>query len=178
MKKALFAITCALALLSTSCKKISKLTKFDINYSSETTIEAGVATLIPFDVNTPDVETQSEDQFAGHNTGKNLIQSITLKQLKISIISPEEQNFDFLKNIEVYISAEGQEEVKAAWKNDMADAAAKEIVLDISTADLKPYLMSNKYKLRLKTTTDKVLNKDVQIKIANTFLVDANVLGL
>ncbi|MFT3749568.1 MAG: hypothetical protein QM768_14675 [Agriterribacter sp.] len=149
-----------------------------MKYNCETTIQAGVATLVPFDINTPDVETQSEDQFAGHNTAKNLIETITLKEMKITIINPGDQNFDFLKSIEVYISTDGQEEVKAAWKNDMADAGVKEIVLDRSSANLKPYLMSNKYKLRLKTTTDKVLNKDVTVKISNTFRVDANILGM
>jgi len=167
-----------IALSSTSCKKIAELTKFDIKYNSETTIEAGVATLSPFSITTPEVETQSEGQFEGHNTAKNLIQAITLKELKISIVSPEEQNFDFLKDIEVYISTDEQEEVKIAWKNDIAEAAAKEIILDLSKSDLKPYIMSEKYKLRLKTTTDKILNKDVKIKIANVFRVDANILGL
>ncbi|MBX2924058.1 MAG: hypothetical protein KF746_17800 [Chitinophagaceae bacterium] len=178
MKSIFYAVTGALVLLSISCKKVSELTKFDIKYNSETTIEAGIAAFIPFDINTPDIETQSEDQFKGHNTARDLVQSITLKELKISIISPEEQNFDFLKSIEIYISADEQEEVKIAWKNDMPDAGAKAIVLDRSNADLKPYLVSETYRLRLKTTTDKVLNKDVKIKIASIFRVDANILGL
>lgn len=178
MKNISYAIMGIMILLSTSCKKISELTKFDLRYNNETTIEAGVGTLLPFDINTPDIPTQTEDEFKGHNTGKNLVQSIKLKELKISIVSPADQNFDFLKSIEVYISASGQQEIKAAWKTDMSDAGVKEIVLDCSTADLKPYVMSDTYKLRLKNTTDKVLNQDVNIKIASVFTVDANVLGL
>ncbi|MFT4019441.1 MAG: hypothetical protein QM668_20925 [Agriterribacter sp.] len=178
MKLVFYAIGCTFALWSISCKKISELTKFDMKYNCETTIQAGVATLIPFDINTPDVETQSEDQFEGHNTAKNLIETITLKEMKITITNPEDQSFDFLKSIEVYISADSQEELKAAWKNNMPDAGVKEIVLECSNANLKPYLMNDKYKLRLKTTTDKVLNKDVTIRISNTFRVDAKILGL
>lgn len=177
--KPLFCVAiCVATLFSTSCKKISELTKFDLKYNTEGTIQAGLGTLVPFDVNTPDVPTQSQEEFEGHNTGKNLIQAVQLKELKISIITPEDQNFDFLKNVEVYISAEGQQEVKIAWKSDLPDTQAKEIVLDCADTNLKNYIMSDKYKLRLKTTTDKVLNKDVDVKIANTFRVDANVLGL
>lgn len=178
MKVTLYALTGIITLLSVSCKKVSELTKFNLKYSTETTIQAGPGTLIPFDINTPDIETQSQDEFEGHNTGKNLIQSIQLKELKITIVAPEGQDFDFLKSIEVYISAGEQQEVKVAWKNNLPDTQAKEILLDCSDANLKNYLMSDKYKLRLKTTTDKVLNHDVQIRIANIFRVDAKVLGL
>lgn len=178
MKIFLYTLTGILALLSISCKKVSELTKFNLKYNTETTIEAGIGASLPFDIYTPDIPTQTEDEFEGHNTGKNLIQSIQLKQLKLSVISPEDQNFDFLKSIEVYISTGEEPEIKAAWKNELPDAAVREIVLDCSNADLKPYLMSDKYKLRLKTTTDKVLNKDVKINISSTFQVDANVLGL
>lgn len=167
-----------IAVLTISCKKIAELTKFDLKYNTETSIQAGPGTLVPFDINTPDVQTQSQEEFEGHKTGKNLIQSIQLKELKLSIISPEGQNFDFLKSIEVYISTSEQPEVKIAWKNDLPDAAAREITLDCSGADMKPYIMSDKYKLRLKNTTDKVLNKDVQLKISSIFRVDAKVLGL
>lgn len=169
---------CVAALFSASCKKISELTKFDLKYNTGTTIQAGIGALIPFDVNTPDIQTQTQDEFEGHNTGRNLIESVKLKEIKLSVISPEGENFDFLKSIEVYISANGQQEIKAAWKNNLPDAGAKEISLDCPDTNLKNYLMSDKYKLRLKTTTGKVLNHDVQIKIANVFRVDAKVLGL
>lgn len=178
MKKLLPVVLIMIGLSSGSCKKISELTQFDLKYNTEATIEAGVATLLPFDINTPDIPSQTEDEVQGHNTAKNLIQSIKLKELKITITSPEEQNFDFLKNIEIYISAEGAEELKLAWKTDITVTAGKEIVLDNSEADLKPYLLNEKFKLRLKTTTDKVLNNDVQLKIENIFRVDANILGL
>ncbi len=178
MRIFLLAILIVSGLFSGSCKKISELTQFDLKYNTETTIEAGVATLLPFDVNTPDIQSQTEDEFQGHKTAKNLIQSITLKELKISITAPEEQNFDFLKNLEIYISSDGMEELKLAWKTEIPENIGKEIVLDNSDADIKPYLLSEKFRLRLKTTTDKVLNNDVQIKIANIFRVDANILGL
>lgn len=178
MRNSLLAILILIGLSSGSCKKVSELTQFDLTYNTETTIEAGAATLLPFDINTPDIQSQTEDEFQGHNTAKNLIQSITLKELKISITAPEDQNFDFLKSIEIYISSDGMEEQKLAWKTEIPETAGKEIVLDNSEADIKPYLLSEKFRLRIKATTDKVLNNDVQFKIANIFRVDANILGL
>lgn len=161
-----------------SCEKLSKLTQFDLKHNCETTIEAGVATSLPFDIITPEVTTQSESEFKGHNTSANLVQSVKLKQMKLKITSPSNRNFDFLNNIELYLSADGEEEILVSWKHNIADTVGTELLLDAGTEELKSYLVKDKYKLRLKVTTDKVINEDVHVTVSSIFHVDANVLGL
>jgi len=165
-------------LLVSSCKKLKELTQFDLNYNTETTIQAGVATALPFDVFTPDVTTESQSEFAGHNTAANLIQSIKLKKILLTITNPADRKFDFLKSIEIYLSADGEEEVLIAHTYNIAETAGNQLQLDAESNDLKRYLTKDKYKLKLKITTDKVINQDVSVKIASTFRVDANILGL
>lgn len=162
-----------------SCKKLSELTKFKVSYNSECTVEAGVTTFLPFEIKTPEVATESESQYEGNKTARNLIKSVNLDQLQMSIISPEGRNFDFLNEIEVYIAAEGQEEVLLAKKHQIPDDQASPLVLEPqSSVELKKYLMGDAFTLRLKVVTDKVLNQDIKLKIASKFKVDANVLGL
>ncbi len=113
-----------------SCKKLDKLTQFNLTYTSDATISAGLASNLPFDVFTPDVTTQSESEFKGHNTAKNLVQSIKLKKMQLLVTNPADRNLDFLKDIELYLSADGESEVRIAWKYDIPDTAGKEILLE------------------------------------------------
>jgi len=76
------------------------------------------------------------------------------------------------------LSADGEEEILIAKKYDIPESTGNQLQLDAEGSDLKRYLTKDKYKLRLKVTTDKVINQDVSVKIASTFRVDANILGL
>lgn len=178
MKYLSWLLLAASPVLLGSCKKLSNLTKFNVTYTTESTIQAGVATFLPFDVMTPSVTTESSSEFEGHNTAKNLIQSVKLNRLQLTITSPDGRTFDFLKNIEIYISSEGNEEVLLAQKDNIPDTQGAQLELDAGSAELKKYIMSDAFSLRLKVTTDKVINQDIKIKIASTFKIDANVLGL
>jgi hypothetical protein len=161
-----------------SCKKLDKLTQFDLTYTSEATISAGIASNLPFDVFTPDVTTQSESEFKGHNTAKNLVQSIKLKKMQLLVINPADRNLDFLKDIELYISAEGEKEMRIAWKYNIPDTTGKEILLETGLEELKPYLIKEKYRIRLKVTTSKIMNTDITVKLVSTFRVNANIMGI
>ena len=93
-----------------SCKEIDKLTHFYMDYTSNITVESTFFIDIPFDIWTPDIPTNSEETFQNNNTRTDLIEEITLTEMKMNITSPASQSFDFLKSIEIYISAEGIEE--------------------------------------------------------------------
>lgn len=168
----------AASLFLGSCKKLAELTKFNVSYDTECTVDAGVTTFLPFEIRTPDVTTESESQYEGRNTARNLIQSVQLNKLQMTIISPEGRNFDFLNDIEVYISSEGNEEVLLAQKHDIPENQGNPLVLDPASVELKKYLMSDAFTLRLKVVTDKVVNEDIKLKISSTFKVDANIMGL
>ena len=50
--------------------------------------------------------------------------------------------------------------------------------LEIGMEELKPYLLKEKYRIRLKVTTSKIMNTDVTVKLASTFRVNANIMGV
>ncbi len=178
MKRLFLTVIVFTFLFSQSCKEVDKLTQFTISNDSEATIPATLGINLPIDIWTPDIPTNSESEFESNNTAKDLIEHITLKSLKIDITSPESATFDFLKNIEIYISAEGLDEKKIAWLNDIPKTGLRTIDLETSSDDLQEYIKKDKYKLRTKTVTRELISQDTDIKIHAVFWVDAKILGI
>jgi hypothetical protein len=166
-----------LLIFSTACKKVDKLTQFHIEYNESVTIPSSMGIDLPFDVFTPDVQTNSESTFEVNDTRKDLIEEILLTQLDLSLSSPSSSDFSFLKSIEIYISASGLSEIKIAWKEDIPNNVGKYIELETSTKDLKDYIKKDEFKLRLNTITDELLASDHEIDIHTDFYVDAKILG-
>jgi len=175
-KKSIFVI-CLFALI-TSCDKLDELTKFDMEYSQRATIPSSAGIDLPFDVFTPEIETNSESTFEVNDTRKDLIEEIKLTELEMVIISPDGADFSFLNSIEVYISADGLEEIKIAYLEEVADDAGSVITLDTSDTDLKEYIKSDEFSLRLNTVTDELMSTDHELEVNSTFFVDAKILGL
>ncbi len=176
MKRAIILILTVFSL--SQCDQLDNLTKFDVDYNTSITIESTFGTDVPFDVATPEVTTNSESEFEMNDTRTNLIEEITLKQLTMQITSPSDGNFDFLNDIEVYMSADGLDEIKVAWKNNIPETIGNVLELETSDADLQEYIKKDAFQLRVKTTTDKLLSQDQDIDIQSVFHVDAKILGI
>lgn len=107
-----------------------------------------------------------------------MIDKIALKSIKLSITTPESGNFDFLKSIEVYLKADGLDPVMIASKTSIPDGLGKVLELETSGADIKEFIKKDKFKLDVKTVTDKLITQDHELKINAVFFVDAKILGL
>jgi hypothetical protein len=161
-----------------SCDKLDELTKFDIEYSQRATIPSSTGVDLPFDVFTPETETNSESEFEINDTRKDLIEEIKLTQLELVIISPDGADFSFLESISVFISADGLDEIQIASLAEVSDNTGTRLNLDTSDIDLKDYIKSDKFGLRLNTVTDELLSTDHELEVNSTFFVDAKILGL
>jgi hypothetical protein len=149
-----------------------------MEYTSNTTIPATFGVDIPINIWTPNIPTNSEQEFESNNTAKNLIEEIVLTELTLSILSPSNASFDFLKSIEIFISADGEAEKKVAWMDDIPKTSLKTIFLLTTSDDLKAYIKADKYKLNTKTVTRQLISQDTELEITNSFFVDAKILGL
>lgn len=173
-----FVLVFTLLFALSSCDKVDELTKFNLTYKSSVTIPSTTGIDLPFDVLTPDMETNSESEFEVNDTRKDLIEEIKLTELTLKIVSPENADFSFLESLEVYISAEGLDEIKIASK-EMVDPDAGNILdVDVLDVDLKEYIKKDKFNLRLNTVTDEAITADHQIEVNSTFFVDAKILGI
>ena len=177
MFKKYISFICLLVLFN-ACDKIDELTKFDMEYSQRATIPSSTGINLPFDVFTPEMETNSESTFAVNDTRKDLIEEIKLTDLELVMISPEEADFSFLNSIEVYISADGLEEILIANLDEVPEDAGNVITLDTSDTDLKEYIKKDEFSLRLNTVTDELMSTDHELEVNSTFFVDAKILGL
>tara|TARA_R110000737_G_scaffold163665_1_gene191265 strand:- start:4026 stop:4559 length:534 start_codon:yes stop_codon:yes gene_type:complete len=177
MFKKYISFICLLVLF-TACDIIDELTKFDMEYSQRATIPSSTGINLPFDVFTPEMETNSESTFAVNDTRKDLIEEIKLTDLELVMISPEEADFSFLNSIEVYISADGLEEILIANLDEVPEDAGNVITLDTSDTDLKEYIKKDEFSLRLNTVTDELMSTDHELEVNSTFFVDAKILGL
>ena len=177
MKKDLLLVFMTFALLS-SCSIIDELTKFDLDYQTNYSVASTTIINTPFNFFTPDVTTQSESSFENNNTNKDLVESIKLKNIKLTIDTPEDGNFNFLKEIHVYINAEGVEELEIANIFGLEDTNSNMLELDILGQELKAFIKEDSFKLRIETVTDQTISETHDITIDTKFRVDAKILGV
>lgn len=175
--KFLGIISLIILIANTGCKKIDKLTHFNMEYTETFTIPSSTGVNLPFNIASPDVETNSTSEFEINDTRKDLIEEIQLTQLDLSITSPSNGDFSFLKSAEIYISADGLSEAKIAYINSVPSSAGKNLSLETTKADLQEYIKKDKFDLRLKVVTDEIITSDYQVETHAVFYVDAKILG-
>lgn len=177
MKKNLLVLCFAFALLF-SCNVVDDLTKFDLDYQTNYSIPPSTLINSPFNLFTPDVTTESESSFENNDTRKDLIESIKLKTIKLTIDSPESGNFNFLKEVHVYIDADDIEEVEIANIYDLENTNSNTLNLEVNDQELKEYIKKDRFNLRIQTITDETISETYDIIIDTKFRVDAEILGV
>lgn len=177
MKSLVSFVLCTIIFFS-SCETLKDLTRFELDFNTSTTIPASTGINLPFNVFTPDIENNSESDFAANKTSKDLVEQVKLKTLKLTVQSPSNGDFGFLKSINVYLAADDLPEIKIAWKENVPTTAGKELELDVSDADMQDYIKKDSFKLKLNTVTRQMLGSDYKIDINTVFFVDVKVLGL
>jgi len=144
--KPLLAFSILAILLSSSCKSADKFTQFDLPYQAETTIPAALGINLPFDLPTPAIKSNIEQSYEVNNTRKSLIEEVSLKTLKLSI---DEDDFDFLKKIKVFINAEGLNEIEIASKMEILDNQ-QILELDLNLdVNLMEYINKDQFTLKV-----------------------------
>lgn len=160
-----------------SCKKLDKLTTFHLEYKSAVTVPANSVINLPLSLASPDITTNYQSNFENNNTNKDLIEEIKLDKMNITVKAPQGTNLDFLKSVEVYISAEGLDEIRVASKFDIADGLTS-LDLDYISDNLKDYVLKDTIKLRVKAITDKTTTQDRDLEVLTRFWVNAKILGI
>jgi len=176
--KKLFLMLAAVSFLTVSCEMMDNmLTQFDMPYESSFTIPKTTLVDLPIDITTPPITTNSESTFEIKKTARNLIEEITLKELKLVISLPDDANFDFLKKLELFIKADGLKEMPIASLSDIPKGT-RELVFQVEDTNLKDYIFSDSFSLRTKMTTVEIISKDIDVDVKTVFHVDAKILGI
>lgn len=181
MKKSIILLTgfFCLVFFFQDCKKLKKYTDFDVNYSTNFVIPAsgGLITL-PINIVTPETTTNTEGTYDNKDTEAKLVDEVIMTRLNLVINSPQNASFDFLENIEVYLSTASQPEVMVASKYAIPQTGLRVLELDTHNENLKAYLQEDAFKIRVKITLRQSLTYDVSMTANETFHVKAKLRNL
>lgn len=165
-------------ILFVGCDKVDRLTHFTLNDQFETTIKAGFATMLPADIETPPVTSNVEKEMGSRNSRVDMIESVTMKSMQMILYAPDGKNFDFLKDIELFISAEGLPEKRIAYFTEIPDTIQNTLILKCENQELESFIKKGSYHIRMRVTTDKILHEDIGVRVVSSYFVDAKILGI
>jgi hypothetical protein len=171
--KSLLNLFLALLIVSgITCKTTDKIFTFTIYNESNISLGANSPINVPLEIATPDVTTNSSQQFENNNSDAEHVKDIKIKTLFLTITNPSTKTFDFLKSIHIYISTNSSDEIELAYNNDV-QSTAQTIELTTKKDKLDHYMKSKTFNLRTTYTTKKLLTETVDIKVNSAFLVTA-----
>ena len=170
IKKSVFLLVCISVF---SCNQFESFTQFVIRYEQDAKIESSTGINLPFNLNTPRMETNAEQKFESNNTHKDKVESIQLDSLRLVLNDPPGEDFSFLEEITIYLNAEGLDEIEIAKKVPVPTSASNTLVLDCTELDLQEYIKKDEFSLRLRTVTDELITKDHYFTIYSVYSVDA-----
>ena len=177
MKRLTVILLIALVALS-GCKAIKKLGQFYVDYNTQAVFPANLPVNLPLSIASPPIATNSSQVFQNNNTEANLVQSVNLSQLTLTITSPQGQTFSFLQSVTIYISSDSLPEVEIADKQQIPANAGDTLQLDVTGVDLKDYIKASQIKIRIAGTTDQVTTTNINANVYARFFVQAHLLGL
>ena len=160
-------------LIVAGCQKEGVGIRFNMDYNTSFTVESGNILSLPLDFFTPDVTTNSEAEFASNDTRKDKIQEIKLTSLVLKTKESSGANFDFLKHVYLYIKADGVDEKRYAFKENVANGVSV-INLEVVDVNLAEYIKQDAFSLRAECVTDKTLSQDLEVDAEMVFAVKAN----
>lgn len=173
MKTKKITILVILALIIVSCSEVDKLLTFTISDQTTFTVNSGLPFNSPFEAATPDVTTNSTSEFKNNNTNVDLVKDVKLEELKLTITSPTDKTFSFLKSVHMYISTNANDEIELAFQDNI-NSTANTLNLTCTSQKLDKYIKASSYKIRTSVTTKETLTQETTIKADMKFKVTAD----
>lgn len=157
-------------LFCTSCKK---LLTFNVDYTTYVSIPPQTIINSPFSFFSPEVETNSSAKFESEGTNTENVKTIYLTQLKLSISSPQDANFDFISEIQIFIKAPDLEEKLIAEKKSIPKEQLTTLYCEVKGVELKEYISKEYFELRIRTVSDQPSTQEITIKADQIYSVEA-----
>ena len=167
------SLSLLIALFIFSCDAVDKLLTFTIDDEVSFTIESNLPLNIANGITTPDVKTNASQEFKNNNTNADLVKDVRLKELRLTITTPANKTFSFLKSIHLYISTNSNDEIELAYLDNI-NASTNNIALTTSAEKLDKYIKGSSYKIRTVVVTKETVTSDISIKTNMKFEVTAD----
>jgi len=174
--KSLSLIFFALVILAfTGCKQIDKILTFNINKSQTITVPK-MAVLPGLTILGPPVTVTSDtkEEFKKQNTAAELVKDVTLTKIVLNMEAPADEDFGFLKDVELLIGVPNESDVSIAYLNDIPADAGRSLELNTHNVKLDKYIKASTFTLRTRGTADESVLNDITVKVDMTFKVTAD----
>lgn len=158
------------------CNKVEDtFFRFDIDETYEMTIP-----IIPFDsieapVPTPDVTSTFDQAFEANSTRADKVRDIKLTKLRFVIVDPPEADFFFMKDVELYLAAQGVETTLMAFKFDIPEDIGSVLELETSGENLDKFKNIGSYNFVVNVVTRSSVDRPINVEADMTFRVTADV---
>ncbi|GEO05080.1 hypothetical protein AAE02nite_27440 [Adhaeribacter aerolatus] len=175
MNRTVFVFFIGVFLAFSGCKQIDKLLTFNINRSQTITVpkEAVIPNL---GVLGPPVviSADTKEEFRRQNTAAELVKDVVVTKIVMNVESPANEDFGFLKEVELLLAADNLPEVSIAYLKNIPADAGKTLELTSNNVKLDKYIKAPSITLRTRGTADEVVLNDVTVKVDITFRVTAD----
>lgn len=173
MRKSIIFSALAL-LLMLSCEEVDKILTFRINDQTSIRLAQNTSPIsLPLEIPTPEVTSNSEQQYENNKTHASLVKDVKLEELKLTITDPSAKTFSFLNTIRIFISSSETDEIELAFAENVS-SHSNTLELTTTNEKLDAYIKASSYNLRTEVITDETLTEDVDIRVDLKFLVTAD----
>jgi hypothetical protein len=173
MKQLLLTVLVLLAFIGTSCDKVEDLLTFYLEQEETIRVDSNFPIGIVTPLSPIPVTTNSEETFKNNKTRAGLVKDVSLNKLTLTIADPANENFDFLRSIEIYLSSEKGGETRIAYLDEVPKGV-NSIALKSTNAKLDQYIKGDTYTIRTRAAVGKPITRDISIKAAMRFKVTAD----
>lgn len=171
---------CVISIMATifvvsSCKGLHHA-KFDAAFDAAVTIPAEQTANTTTTLYAASITTNIGSLVKANNTRTDLLNSVTLTNLSVSLSSPAGKTFSFLDDVRILISTESQGETEVAFKHHL-NSNSGSFDCDLDDVDLKQFIISDSIKVKVVIINSQAFDQDVSTNLHFKFHFDANLLA-
>ena len=160
-----------------SCQEKAIYATFNTEYEFEAKIPPTTGISLPFELFTTEQESNFESQYSINDTRKDLVSEVELTGFTIQIVDPQGKSFSFLQSVAFYIDSNDDPEAKIAEKDPVPDTTGNELILDVFSSNLAPYIKSDDFIIRMNAVTDETISNEITVRGVVNFRIRARVIG-
>jgi hypothetical protein len=158
-----------------SCKNAGDVTfyeSFNESFSVPALTLAGATDTF----STPSIPNDLDSLMKANNTSANLVQSVKLQAMTLTITAPAGQNFSYLKSVQVFILTDSLPAVEIANQYTIS-GTSDTLNMNADNAQLKPYLLSSNFQIKFLVTNNQATTAAQTVNAYLRFQFVANILA-
>lgn len=150
----------------------NKLISFEVGYDDTFTVPANGLAGSTIEISTTPSSTDTQEE-SGQNGSAISISEVKLSSLSLTIVSPDSANFNFVKDVEIFILGPNLPETRIAYHYDVPANNLTEIPFTCETTNLVDYFQKATYYFKVRATTDEELPQDIQVRVDSKMKIGA-----